>query len=485
MNAGLEVSLSTLGVPIALCLAFLAAHISIRWLAPGADPAILPIVFVLSGVGITMLTRLNEAYAVNQVIWLFLSVAAMVGVLFVVRNLDKLAEYKYTLGIVGVALLLLPMPGCALRSTAPSQAGIGSFSFQPGEFAKILIVLFLAFYLAANREALSVSMRQVSPFKVPRIRMLPPLLIMWGISLLLVVFERDLGSALLFFVFFVIMLFVSTGRVSYVVVSSLLLAVGGAFCYRFFGHVQTRINIWLDPWSDAQGGGYQIVQSLYSCRRRAWWHGTARLPTSIISPAVSPDFIFSAIGEEMGLLGSSAVLVLFLLLCVRGFATAARAKSDSSAFAAVGLTSALGFQAFLIVGGVTKFLPLTGVTLPFMSQGGTSLLASFIIVALLLRAGDEATGREALIETAGAQDSSRDPFSVAAGRIAAAGAESRMGAHADAVVHGKHARGHFNVLRRVRRPGPRGPGQAPDHAHRGLLASVCRAHRQPDVRHGG
>ena len=425
MNAGLEVSLSTLGVPIALCLAFLAAHISIRWLAPGADPAILPIVFVLSGVGITMLTRLNEAYAVNQVIWLFLSVAAMVGVLFVVRNLDKLAEYKYTLGIVGVALLLLPMLVGTEKYGSKLWVGIGSFSFQPGEFAKILIVLFLAFYLAANREALSVSMRQVGPFKVPRIRMLLPLLIMWGISLLLVVFERDLGSALLFFVFFVIMLFVSTGRVSYVVVSFLLLAVGGAFCYRFFGHVQTRINIWLDPWSDAQGGGYQIVQSLYSLADGGLV-GTGigkGLPTYI--PVVESDFIFSAVGEEMGLLGSSAVLVLFLLLCVRGFATAARAKSDSSAFAAVGLTSALGFQAFLIVGGVTKFLPLTGVTLPFMSQGGTSLLASFIIVALLLRAGDEATGREALIETAGA--------------------ESRMGAHADAVVHGKHARGHFNV----------------------------------------
>ena len=445
MNAGLEVSLSTLGVPIALCLAFLAAHISIRWLAPGADPAILPIVFVLSGVGITMLTRLNEAYAVNQVIWLFLSVAAMVGVLFVVRNLDKLAEYKYTLGIVGVALLLLPMLVGTEKYGSKLWVGIGSFSFQPGEFAKILIVLFLAFYLAVNREALSVSMRQVGPFKVPRIRMLLPLLIMWGISLLLVVFERDLGSALLFFVFFVIMLFVSTGRVSYVVVSFLLLAMGGAFCYRFFGHVQTRINIWLDPWSDAQGGGYQIVQSLYSLADGGLV-GTGigkGLPTYI--PVVESDFIFSAVGEEMGLLGSSAVLVLFLLLCVRGFATAARAKSDSSAFAAVGLTSALGFQAFLIVGGVTKFLPLTGVTLPFMSQGGTSLLASFIIVALLLRAGDEATGREALIETAGAQDSSRDPLSVAAGRIAAAGAESRMGAHADAVVHGKHARGHFNV----------------------------------------
>ncbi len=444
MNAGLEVNLSTLGVPIALCLAFLAAHISIRWLAPGADPAILPIVFVLSGIGITMLTRLNSALAVNQVMWLFISVGAMVAILFLVRNLDKLAEYKYTLGIVGVALLVLPMLIGTEKGGSKLWVGIGSFSFQPGEFAKILIVCFLAFYLAANREALSVSMRKVGPFKVPRIRMLLPLLIMWGISLLLVVFERDLGSALLFFVFFVIMLFVSTGRVSYVVVSFLLLAVGGVFCYHFFSHVQTRVNIWLNPWADAQGGGYQIVQSLYSLADGGLV-GTGigkGLPDYI--PVVESDFIFSAIGEEMGLLGSASVLVLFLLFCVRGFATAARAKSDSSAFAAVGLTSAIGFQAFLIVGGVTKFLPLTGVTLPFMSQGGTSLLASFIIVALLLRAGDEATGREALIETADAGSSSHDPFSLAASRLAGAGAGFGT-SHADAVVHGKHARGHFNV----------------------------------------
>ena len=443
MNQGAELSLSTLGMPIMLCLAFVGAHIAIRWLAPEADPAILPIVFVLAGVGITMLTRLNQSYAVNQVIWLFLSVAAMVVVLYLVRDLDRLADYKYTIGVIGVALLLLPMVIGTEKYGSKLWVGIGSFSFQPGEFAKILIVCFLAFYLAANREALSVSMREIGPFKVPRLRMLLPLLVMWGLSILLVVFERDLGSALLFFVFFVVMLFVATGRVSYVIASLLLLAIGGVLCYRLFSHVQTRINIWLDPWSDAQGGGYQIVQSLYSLADGGLV-GTGigkGLPTYI--PVVESDFIFSAIGEEMGLLGGSAVLILFLLLCVRGFATAARAKSDSSAFAAVGLTSALCFQAFLIVGGDTKFLPLTGVTLPFMSQGGTSLLASFIIVALLLRAGDEATGRDALIKTAETDASSEhDPMAAVRSRIAdmAGGTPA-----AEAIVHGKHARGHFKV----------------------------------------
>ena len=437
VTAGGDLTLSTLGVPIGLFAAFAAAHLAIRRLAPAADPAILPIVFFLSGVGITFLTRLKPELAVSQVVWLFVSVAAMVAVLVFARDFEKLAQYKYTLGIVGVALLLLPALVGREISGSKLWVYIGGFGFQPGEFAKILIVLFLAFYLASNREALSISMQQVGPFKVPRLRMLLPLLIMWGISLLLVVFERDLGSALLFFVFFVVMLYTATGRVSYVVVSFLLLAVGAVFCYGVFSHVQTRVNIWLDPWKDPSGGGYQIVQSLYSLADGGLV-GTGigkGLPTYI--PVVESDFIFSAIGEEAGLLGGAAVLIAYLLLCVRGFATAARAKSDAAAFAAVGLTSAIAFQAFLIVGGVTKLLPLTGVTLPFMSQGGTSLLASFIVVGLLLRAGDDGTGRESALE--GAEDAGSALLGTQGDLVGVAGG------HVGNVVHGSHARGTFRV----------------------------------------
>ena len=229
-NTGTEVTVSTLGLPLALFGAFAIAHVAIRFLAPAADPAILPIVFLLSGVGITFLTRLAPNLAVSQVVWLFVSVGAMVAVLFFVKDLDSLANYKYTLGFLGVILLLLPMLIGTEKGGSKLWISIGGFGFQPGEFAKILIVLFLAFYLAANREALSVSMRSFGPFKIPRLRMCLPLFIMWGISLLLVVFERDLGSALLFFMFFVIMVYVCTGRVSYVVLSFLLLAVGGVFC---------------------------------------------------------------------------------------------------------------------------------------------------------------------------------------------------------------------------------------------------------------
>ena len=321
---------------------------------------------------------------------------------------------------------------------------IGSFSFQPGEFAKILITLFLAFYLATNREALSASMRHFGPVTLPRLRMLLPLLVMWGISLLVVVFETDLGSALLFFAFFVIMIYVATGRASYVVVSLLLLAAAAASPATFlFGHVQNRVNIWIDPWSAAASGGYQLVQGLYSLADGGLVGVGIGNGLATTIPFVQSDFIFAAIGEEMGLLGASAILILFLLFCVRGLATAARAKSDCSAFAAVGLTCAISIQAFIIVGGVTKLLPLTGVTLPFMSQGGTSLLASFLIVGLLLRAGDEGTGREAELRSATERESSHpDPVLSLTSQIQAQGAQ---GAHAVPVVHGSHARGHFGL----------------------------------------
>ena len=441
VTSGNELGLENLGVPLGLFGAFALAHAAIRRLAPAADPAILPVVFLLSGVGITYLTRLKPELAVNQVVWLFVSVAAMVAVLAFARDFERLAQYKYTIGIVGVVLLLLPAVVGREISGSKLWVYIGGFGFQPGEFAKILIVLFLAFYLASNREALSISMRRVGPFSVPRLRMLTPLLVMWGISLLLVVFERDLGSALLFFVFFVIMLYVATGRASYVLVSFLLLAVGGVFCYFAFSHVRTRVSIWLDPWADAAGGGYQIVQSLYSLADGGLiGAGIGKgLPTYI--PVVESDFIFSAIAEESGLLGGAAVLICFLLLAVRGFATAARAKSDSAAFAAVGLTSALCFQAFLIVGGVTKLLPLTGVTLPFMSQGGTSLLASFLIVGLLLRAGDDGTGHGSELKPS-ADNAGSTLLGTANGAGELIGEAGRA---VDGVVHGSHVRGSFKV----------------------------------------
>ena len=393
VTTGAALSFQTLAVPLGLFAAFAAAHIGVRIFAPGADPAILPVVFTLSGIGITFVTRLQPDASLGQVVFLFLGVALMVGTLAVVKNLEVIKRYKYVLGIAGIILLVLPMFIGTEIYGSKLWIKIGSFQFQPGEFAKVLIVLFLAGYLAENRELLSISNRTVLGIKFPRLRLLYPLFIVWGVCLLVVAFERDLGSALLFYTIFLIMLYVATGRVSYVIIGLALLAVGAFGMYQIMSHVQVRVAIWLDPFSDAQNLGYQIVQSLFSLADGGLAGVGIGKGMADIIPVVASDMIFAAIGEEMGLLGGSAVLLLFMLFAVRGLTTAARAKSDLAAFSAAGLTAAISFQAFTIVGGVTKLIPLTGVTLPFMSQGGSSLLASFVIVGLLLRAGDEATGR--------------------------------------------------------------------------------------------
>jgi peptidoglycan glycosyltransferase len=393
MNDGQPLTFQTLAVPLGLFAAFLASHLAIRKLAPNADPALLPITFALSGIGIAFVMRLSPVLAQRQILWLFLAIAAMVATLLLVPSIKRLARYKYTLMLLGIILLLLPaVIGTEILGSKIWLSFFG-FSFQPGEIAKILIVLFLAGYLADNREMLSVGGRRVGNFTIPDLRTLTPLLIMWAISLVIVVFERDLGSALLFFGLFLVMIYVSTGRKVYVIVGVVLAALGGTAAFLVFSHVQQRIDIWLDLYS-YRDEGYQLIQGLYSLADGdLFGMGIGRGMPELI-PLVESDFIFDAIGEEMGLLGASAVLLLFVLFAVRGFTVAARANSDVDAFTAAGLTTAIALQAFVIVGGVTRLIPLTGVTLPFMSQGGSSLLASFIIVALLLRAGDSGTGIE-------------------------------------------------------------------------------------------
>ena len=264
LTAGAAISFETLAVPIGLFAAFAAAHIAVRILAPGADPAILPIVFVLSGIGITFVTRLAPTLAISQLVILFVSVALMVGTLALVKNLDVVMRYKYTFGIIGIILLMLPIFIGTTISGSKLWIRIAGFTIQPGEFAKVFIVLFLAGYLAENRELLSISNRKILGLKIPRLRLLLPLFAVWGVCLLVVVFERDLGSALLFYTIFLLMLYVATGRFSYVIIGLALLAVGAVGAYKFLSHVQVRFQIWADPFKDAQGQGYQIVQSLFS-----------------------------------------------------------------------------------------------------------------------------------------------------------------------------------------------------------------------------
>ncbi len=443
-NSGTQITFETLAVPLGLFAAFAAAHIATRILAPGADPAILPVVFALSGVGITFVTRLAPDLAMNQLIFLFASILLMVLALAFIKNLDLVRKYKYTFGVIGVILLILPMLFGTEIGGSKLWLRIGSFTIQPGEFAKICFVFFLAGYLSENRELLSVANREILGFKVPRLRLLTPLFIVWGIFIAIVAFERDLGSAVLFYTIFLVMLYAATGRLSYVLIGLVLLAGGAVLMYQIMSHVQVRFNIWLDPWSDAQGTGYQLVQSLYSLADGGMVGTGIGKGMSTNIPVVESDFIFSAIGEEMGLLGGSAIIMLFVLFAVRGLTTAARAKSDHTAFVCVGLTAAVSFQAFLIVGGVSRLIPLTGVTLPFMSQGGSSLLASFIIVALLMRAGDEATGRETEMSGTGVIQALTNHRARIAEAISGGGYSSAASGRA-----GSHARPGSRLRRRV------------------------------------
>lgn len=394
LNKGEQLGLTTLGVPIGLFVAFVVAHISIRFFAPNSDPALLPIVFALSGIGIAFVTRLAPDLAVNQVAWLFVSVTAMVATLALSKRLEKLANYKYTLMVLGFALLLSPLLPIIGTEHYGSRIwlSIGPFSFQPGEVAKIVIVLFVSGYLAANREMLSVFTWRLGPFKLPDIRTLAPLLFMWVISLLVVAFEKDLGSALVFFFVFLAILYVATGKKFYLIVGLVLMLIGIVGAYLVFDHVQTRVVNWINPFADPQDAGYQMVQGIYSIADGDLFGvGIGRGLADLI-PFVESDYIFAAIAEECGLLGAAGVLLLYLSFAIRGYVTAARAKSDFSSLVAAGLTTTICLQAFIIVGGVTRLIPLTGITLPFISQGGSSLLSSFIAVGLLLRCGDEGTG---------------------------------------------------------------------------------------------
>ncbi len=430
VNQDETLSLKSLAVPLGLFVAFVAAHIATRFFAKNADPAILPIAFALSGIGIAFVTRLAPDLATRQVMWLFLGIALMVATLIIVRNLDSLARYKYTFMAAGIVLLLMPLFPVIGHEESGSQIWIqvGSFSFQPGELAKLCIVIFLASYLAQNREMLSVFTVRAGRFRLPDLHTLAPLLIMWVISFGIVVFERDLGSALICFVLFLIMLYVASGKKLYPILGLLLAAIGCVVLYLCFSHVQIRVQTWLDPFADAQDTGYQLCQAIYSLADGGLFGVGIGNGLAESIPVVESDFIFAAIAEETGLLGGAGVLLLYLCLAIRGFATAARAKSDVSSFVAVGVTATIVLQAFIIVGGVTRLIPLTGITLPFISQGGSSLLAAFIGIGLLLRCGDEGTGLSSEMKDG-------------TGRMAAIGSHGAHGRAAETGVLGRYALG--------------------------------------------
>jgi cell division protein FtsW (lipid II flippase) len=373
----------------------LTAHLVVRWLAPGADPVLLPLAWLLNGLGLVLVQRIAFAQdraglASTQTLWSVVGVGAFCVTLIVLRDHSTLDRYRYLIGIGAIGLLLLPLVpviGAEIRG-ARLWLQIGGFSFQPGEIAKISLVVFFASYLAEKRPLLSAAVNRLGPLHVPPARAFGPIVAAWGMSLMVLVFERDLGLSLLVFGLFVAMLYVATGRIAYAALGLLLFAGGSYAAWAFVGRVQDRVGIWLDPFADPTDKGYQLVQSIFALAAGGLGGvglGEGRAAERGVIPDVQTDFIFAVFGEEMGLLGTTALLLCYALLIGRGFAIAMRARDDFSMLLGAGLTVVFGLQVFVILGGVTRLIPLTGLTLPFISAGGSSLVANYILVALLLR----------------------------------------------------------------------------------------------------
>lgn len=369
-----------------------AAHVAMRRLAPNADGVLLPLAALLNGIGYVMITRLDEHLAGLQATWTLIGVGAFIATLLVVQRVRDLERYRYTFMLIGVGLLVLPIPFGRAIHGARIWVSLGPLNFQPGEFAKIALAIFFAAYLVERRELLGIAARRIGPFSLPELRHFGPVLLAWGASLVVMFWERDLGSSLLFFALFIALLWVATERASYLAVGFVLFSIGAFFAWYTFGHVQERVDIWLHPWSEAATHGYQIVQATFGMASGGIAGTGLGLGRPNTVPAATTDFIFASIGEELGLLGAAAVLTAFLLMVGAGMRIAIRAASPFETLLATGLTTILGLQAFIIMAGVVRLVPLTGITLPFVSYGGSSLVANYVLLALLLRvsSGDPA-----------------------------------------------------------------------------------------------
>jgi len=383
-----------------LAALIVVAHITVRLVAPYADPVLLPIVAALNGLGLAVIHRIDLAtdhhYARQQLIWMTLGVGLFVATLVLLRDHRTLQRFTYTSGLLAILLLLLPMaPGIGKTvNGARIWIHVGSMSFQPGEIAKVLLVVTFAGYLVLHRDALALAGRRVAMVDLPRGRDLGPILVMWVVSLGILVFQRDLGSSLLFFGLFLIMLYVATERPGWLVVGATLFIAGSYAVYVFVAHVRERFLLWSDVWAHYGQGtddkGRQTVETMFGMAYggligRGLGQGS---PWRI--PFAQSDFIFGAIGEELGLTGSLAVIVLYGLIVERALRAALISRDDIGKLLATGLGGAIALQVFVVIGGVTHLIPLTGLTTPFLSYGGSSLVANWVIVAILLRISDAA-----------------------------------------------------------------------------------------------
>lgn len=376
-----------LGVVLGLLL---LAHLAVRRLAAGADPMLLPTAAFLHGLGYVMIARLSDRWAGLQATWTLVAVAGFVLTLVIVSRPGDLARWRYTSLGVGLVLLLLPLvPGLGFTSGgARIWVSLGPINFQPGEFAKILLAVFFAGYLDERRLLIVAGERRFLGIPMPEPRHLLPVLVAWGVSVVIMVGQRDLGSSLLFFTLFMVMLWIATERAGYLAAGLGLFLAGAVVAHRLFSHVQTRVDVWLDPWSSYTGSGYQPARALFALGNGGLTGTGLGLGNPGAIPAAHNDFIFAALGEELGFLGATAVLSAFVLLIGAGMRIALRVQRDFDKLLAIGLTTILGVQTFIIIGGVLRVVPLTGVTLPFMSYGGSSLVANYVLLALLIRISD-------------------------------------------------------------------------------------------------
>ena len=368
---------------------YVLAHVVTRITVPHADPYLLPMAGLLTGIGLTEIYRLDEDEAFRQGLWIVIGLVAFAGTLLALRrDYRRLESYKYLFGLGALVLLLLPAMPFIGRTVNGARLWVelGPVRFQPGEFAKICVIVFLAGYLREKREVLAQA----------RLKDFGPLLFIWGGAMAVLVLTNDLGGGLLYFGIFLAMLYVATAQVWFVLAGGALFVGGAAALYNVIPRVQDRVQIWLDPWEDPYGKGYQTIQSLYSIANGAFGgtglgQGTfTNAEGTQLFPYVNTDFIYSALAQELGLVGICGFLLVFMLFAARGFRIALLAKDGFSKLLAVGLTFAFTLQAFIIIGGIVRLIPLTGITLPFVSYGGSSIVANFVLLAGLLLVSNRA-----------------------------------------------------------------------------------------------
>ncbi|WP_370543674.1 FtsW/RodA/SpoVE family cell cycle protein [Glaciihabitans sp. INWT7] len=389
----------------------LVIHVALRFVAAQADPFILPVITLLNGLGIAEIYRLDigknqsgwEAAGVRQIAWTALAMLLALAVLIVIRNHRVLQRYRYIAMFVGIVLLLMPMlPGIGQTiNGARLWIRFGSFNFQPGELAKIALAIFFAGYLVTARDSLSLVGRKFLGMRFPRVRDLGPILVIWLAAMAVLVFQRDLGTALLFFGLFLVMIYVATGRLSWVILGLALFVGGALIASQLLGYVGGRFSSWLDAFNpkiyDAPGGSYQLVQGIFGLAHggligTGWGQGSPG-----IVPLAESDYIIASLGEELGLAGLFAILALYLLFVSRGFRIGFAGQDDFGRLLGVGLSFVIALQVFIVLGGVTRVIPLTGLTTPFLAAGGSSLVANWIIAALLLRLSDSVRNQPQLV----------------------------------------------------------------------------------------